>query len=51
MPWTARYPGEFTESKTQHWVAPTEFDNYPLSTTGRKLARLLQKDGTQLRLL
>lgn len=44
-------PGEFTESKTQHWVAPTEFDNYPLSTTGRKLARLLQKDGTQLRLL
>ena len=43
--------GEFSESETQRWVSPAEFDTYPLSTTGRKLARLLQKDGKQLRLL
>ena len=41
----------FTESETQRWVSPAEFNGYPLSTTGRKLARLLQKDAQQLRLL
>lgn len=39
------------KSKSQRWVAPSEFDHYPLSTTGRRLAKLLQKDVRQLRLL
>jgi A/G-specific adenine glycosylase len=42
---------EFPESRTQQWVLPSEFDAYPLSTTGRKFARLLQQDARQLRLL
>jgi len=39
------------ETETQQWVAPSDFDAYPLSTTGRKMARLLQQDSQQLRLL
>lgn len=27
------------------WVSPTDFDNYPLSVTGRKFAKLLAGDG------
>lgn len=33
-------------STEQHaWLAPKDLDTYPLSTTGRKLARLIQKEG------
>jgi len=42
---------ERAESETQQWVSPSDFDAYPLSTTGRKFARLLQQDARQLRLL
>jgi A/G-specific adenine glycosylase len=28
----------------QRWLRPAELDNYPLCTTGRRLARLVQKD-------
>lgn len=41
----------FAESETQRWVAPADFESYPLSTTGRKLAKLLQQDAKQMRLL
>lgn len=37
--------------ETLRWVSPREFDEYPLSTTGRKLAKLLQHDAKQRRLL
>ena len=44
-------PSALAETETQRWVAPAEFEAYPLSTTGRKLAKLLQHDAKQMRLL
>jgi len=39
------------ESETLRWVRPSDFEAYPLSTTGRKLAKFLQRDARQKRLL
>jgi A/G-specific adenine glycosylase len=39
------------ESVVTRWVSPAEFDDFPLSMTGRKLANLVQQDVRQLRLL
>jgi A/G-specific adenine glycosylase len=44
-------PASLAESETLRWVGPADFEVYPLSTTGRKLAKLLQRDAQQLRLL
>ena len=42
--------GNAAGQETQ-WASPAEFDDIPLSMTGRKLAQLVQKDARQKRLL
>ena len=37
----ARKSGRLVKGQTFRWVSPTEFDDYPLSVTGRKLAVVL----------
>ena len=35
-------PGDEADRPTMRWLRPEELAHYPLSTTGRKLSRLLQ---------
>ncbi len=45
--WLAKSDGrdDLTTSHQTAWIAPSEFNRYPLSTTGRQLAELLAQDG------